>query len=126
MVLQDTIDTCLIIAKRGSGNDDEKAKFNLLQNGIRAFGTGFLMNGNFRLDDAIVATAKVAHLSAKLLVGDLSPIHPYDGQDVKKWNLKSQDWNFLNRLKKQPDKSSFYYWYCTVQLLTKTNPQYEV
>jgi hypothetical protein len=23
------------------------------------------------------------------------------------------DWNFLNKLKKQPDKSSFYYWNLT-------------
>jgi predicted nucleotidyltransferase component of viral defense system len=118
MVLQDTIDTCIIIAKRGAGNTNEKEKFKLLQKGIRAFGTGFLMNGNFRIDDAVVATAKVAYLSAKLLVNDLSPIQPYSGQDINDWNIENQDWNFLNKLKRQPDKSIFYYWYYTVQLLT--------
>lgn len=117
-VLQDTIDTCLVIAKRGAGSDDEKTKFKQLQNGIRAFGTGFLMNGNFRIDDAIIATAKVAHLSAKLLVEDLTPIQPYTGQNIKEWNIEDQNWNFLNKLKRQPNKSSFYYWYKTAQLLT--------
>ncbi len=36
-------------------------------------------------------------------------------------SIENQDWNFLNRLKRQPDKSSFYYWYKTVQLLTNNN-----
>jgi len=118
-VLRDTIDTCQIIAKRGSGSDDEKRKFVELQKGIRAFGTGFLMLGNFRIDDAIPASARVAHLAAKLLVDDLSPIEYYDGQDVKDFNIEDPDWNYMNRLKRQPDKSSFYYWYHTVLLLTR-------
>lgn len=119
MVLQDTIDTCVIVAKRGTGNDDEKAKFKLLEKGIKAFGTGFLMDGNFRIDDAVVATAKVAHLSAKLLLKDLSPIQFYSGEDIKEWTIEDPNWNFLNKLKRQPDKSSFFYWYKTVELLTQ-------
>ena len=118
-VLQDTINTCLIITKREKGNAYEKAKFIQLQRGITAFGTGYLMSGNFRIDDAIVASAKVAHLVTKLLAKDLSPIHYYNGEDISHLNIENQDWNFLNRLKKQPDKSSFYYWYHTVQLLTQ-------
>jgi hypothetical protein len=117
-VLLDTIDTCLILAKRGGGSDDEKSKFTELQNGIRAFGTGFLMRGNFRIDDAIPATARIAYLAAKIMVNDLSPITHYKGQDIKDLTIEDPNWNFLNRLKRQPDKSSFYYWYHTVQLLT--------
>ncbi len=116
-VLQDTIDTCLIIAKRGSGTIDEKTKFAELQKGIRAFGTGFLMRGNFRIDDAIPASARIAYLATKLLKNDLSPIEYFDKQDVKALNIEDPEWNFLNRLKRQPDKSSFYYWYHTVRLL---------
>ncbi len=116
-VLRDTIDTCLIIAKRGNGTDDEKRKFVELQKGIRAFGTGFLMRGNFRLDDAIPAAARVAYLVAKLLMHDLAPINYYGGQDVKGLIIEDPNWNFINRLKRQPDKSSFYYWYHTVRLL---------
>ncbi|EOZ97845.1 hypothetical protein A33Q_1654 [Indibacter alkaliphilus LW1] len=116
-VLQDTIDTCLIIAKRGSGTKDEQAKFAELQKGIRAFGTGFLMSGNFRIDDAISASALIAYLATKLLLNDLSPIGYFEGQEIKSLSIENQEWNFLNKLKRQPDKSSFYYWYQTVQLL---------
>lgn len=118
-VLQDTIDTCLIIAKRGGGSDDEKQKFTELQRGIKAFDFGFLMTGNFRIDDAVPAAARIAYLAAKILVNDMSPIAYYEGQDVKELNIEDPDWNFLNKLKKQPDKSSFYYWYQTVQILAK-------
>ncbi len=116
-VLEDTIETCLILAKRGSGTADEKAQFTELQKGIKAFGTGFLMTGNFRIDDAIPASARVAYLTAKILTSDLSPIEYYDGQEIKPLTIEEKKWNFLNRLKKQPDKSGFYYWSKTVQLL---------
>ena len=116
-VLQDTIDTCLILAKKGSGTLDEKSKFIELQKGIRAFGTGFLMAGNFRIDNAIPASARIAYLSTKILHKELSPIEYYNGQSIKELSIENQDWNFLNRLKKQPDKSGFYYWYKTVELI---------
>lgn len=116
-VLQDTIDTCIILAKKGNGTADEKSKFKELQNGIRAFGTGFLMVGNFRIDDAIPAAARIAYLSTKLLYKELSPLEYYNGQDIKDWNIENQDWNYLNRLKRQPDKSSFYYWYKTLEVM---------
>ena len=119
MVLKDTIATCLIIVKRGRGSDEEKQKFAELQRGIKAFDFGFLMSGNFRIDDAIPASARIAYLAAKILRNDLSPIDYYTGQIIKKWNIEDPNWNFLNKLKKQPDKSSFYYWYQTVQLITK-------
>ena len=118
-VLQDTIDTCLIITKRERGNTEEKAKFAELQKGIRAFGTGYLMSGNFRIDDAVPASARIAYLATKLLANDLTPIAYYQGEDMKDWSIEDQNWNFLNRLKRQPDKSSFYYWYKTIEL-TKT------
>ena len=123
MVLRDTIDTCIILAKRDRGTDDEKAKFIELQKGIIAFGTGFLMAGNFRIDDAVPASARIAYLSAKILVNDLSPISYYKGQEIKDLTIEDQGWNFLMRLKRQPDKSAFYYWYQTVQLL-KTSRAY--
>lgn len=117
IVLQDTIDTCLLLAKRGKGNNDEKLKFNELQKGIRAFGTGYLMTGNFRIDDAISASARIAYLAAKILHKDLSPIVYFNDQNTNDLNIAEPEWNYLNRLKRQPDKSGFYYWYQTVQLL---------
>jgi predicted nucleotidyltransferase component of viral defense system len=116
-VLRDTINTCLIFAKRGVGSDEEKKKFAELQRGIRAFGSGFLMSGNFRIDDAVLTSGRIAYLASKLLVGDLTPIDYYNGQDIRDWNIEDPDWNFLNRLKRQPDKSGFYYWYKTFMSL---------
>ncbi|AFU68606.1 hypothetical protein P700755_001759 [Psychroflexus torquis ATCC 700755] len=116
-VLQDTIDTCAILAKKGKGSADEKQKFIELQKGIRAFGTGFLMVGNFRIDDAVLAAAHIAYVSAKILHKDLSPIDYFQDQDIKELNIEDPDWNFLNRLKKQPDKSGFYYWYKALKIM---------
>lgn len=120
-VLQDTIDTCAILSKKGKGSVDEKQKFIELQKGIRAFGTGFLMNGNFRIDDAVPASARIAYLCAKILNKDLSPIEYFQGQDIKELNIENQDWNFLNRLKRQPDKSGFYYWYKALEIMNLIN-----
>jgi len=121
IVLHDTIDTCAIPAKRGGGSDSEKAKFIELQKGIKAFGTGYLMTGHFRIDDAVPASARIAYLAAKILTKDLSPISYYENQDIKELAIEDPDWNFLNRLKRQQDKSSFYYWYQAIKLLTKKN-----
>ncbi len=119
MVLQDTIDTSIIIAKRGGGSDDEKAKFAELQRGIKALNSGFLMTGKFRIDNAVPASSRIAFLATKILVNDLTPIANFEGQDIKELNVEDPDWDFLNRLKRQPDKSSFYYWYQTLQLIKK-------
>ncbi len=118
MVLRDTIATCIILAKRDRGNADEKVKFKELQKGITAFGTGFLMAGNFRIDDAVPASARIAYLAAKILLNDLSPITYYEDQDIKDLLIEDPNWNFLMRLKRQPDKSAFFYWYQTLQLLS--------
>lgn len=117
MVLEDIIDTCKIITKKGKGSEDEKNKFKELQKGISAFGTGFLMEGNFRIDDAVSASARIAFLAAKLLVSNFSPINFYEDLDIKELNIEEPEWNFLNALKRQPDKSAFYYWYLAFQLL---------
>lgn len=78
------------------------------------------MSGNFRIDDALPASARIAYMAAKILVNDLSPLAYYKGQDMKDWNIENPDWNFLNRLMRQPDKSSFYYWYQTYELVKTT------
>ncbi|MGB0979619.1 MAG: nucleotidyl transferase AbiEii/AbiGii toxin family protein [Croceimicrobium sp.] len=117
MVLQDSINTCAILAKRGKGGADEKLKFTELQKGIRAFGTGFLINENFRIDNAVPAAARIAYLSAKIWNKNWSPIEYYKGQDIRDWNIENEDWNFLNRLKKQTDKSGFYYWFKALEIM---------
>ena len=114
-----------VIAKRGRGSDDEKQKFAELQRGIRAFDFGFLMTGSFRIDDAVPAAARIAYLAAKILVNDMSPVAYYKGQNIKEMNIEDPDWNFLNKLKRQPDKSSFYYLYRAVILLNANKNESE-
>jgi hypothetical protein len=116
-VLQDTIGTCLIIAKRGHGSEDEIAKFTELQNGIKALDSGYLMSGHFRIDDAIPAAGRVAYLATKILANDLSPIAFYQRQEIQNLNIEEKGWKFLNRLNRLPDKTGFYYWYQAVQIL---------
>ena len=122
-VLQDTINTCLIISKRGHTSDDEKQIFEELKKGISGLNSGFLMSGRFRIDDAIAAAGRIAYLAAKILVNDMSPIAYYKGENLKSLSIEDQDWNYLNKLKKQPDKSSFYYWYHTVKILTENKTE---
>ena len=116
-VLRDTIGTCIILARRGKGSTDEKQKFSELQKGIKALGSGFLMKGKFRIDEAVSAAARIAYISAKLLCKDLSPIEFYQGEDCREINIGNPDWSFLNRLKKLPDKSAYYYWYKTLEIM---------
>ena len=80
------------------------------------------MSGNFRIDEAIQASARVDYLAAKILINDLSSIAYYEGQDIDELNIEDSKWNFLNPLKRQPDKSSFYYWHQAIQMLERKKP----
>ena len=117
-VLWDSINTCAIIARRERNSTAEaKKKFADLSSGIRSFGSAFLMTGNFRIEEALSASARVAYLNAIMLQEEVVEIEYYENQDTGKLAIKHPDWAFLNRLKRQPDKSIFYYWYKTVELL---------
>ena len=117
-VLNDTLETCLTIVRREKNpEDDSKKNFKLLEKGIRSFGAGYLMEGHFRIENAMAASARVALLVAKILTGDISPIDYYQEQDIKGLTIESADYAYLNKLKKQPDKSIFYYWHQAITLL---------
>ena len=77
-----------------------------------------LMTGNFRIEEALAASARVAYLNAILLQDEIVQIEYYKEQDISELTIEKADWAFLNRLKRQPDKSIFYYWYKAVTLLT--------
>lgn len=117
-VLWDAINTCAIIAKRERNPTAEsKKKFADLNSGIRSFGSSFLMTGNFRIEEALASSARVAYLNAILLQDEITEIEYYKEQDISKLTIEETDWVFLNKLKRQPDKSIFYYWYKAVELL---------
>lgn len=117
-VLWDSINTCAIIARRERNlTSESKKKFADLNMGIRSFGSAFLMTGNFRIEEALAASARVAYLSGILLQPKVTEIEYYEGQDIGEFTIEKADWAFLNKLKRQPDKSIFYYWYKAVELL---------
>ncbi len=117
-VLVDTIETCLTIARREKNPSDEtKNNFKLLEKGIRSFGAGYLMQGHFRIENALAASARVAYLAAKILKNDMTSVEHYEGQEINNLTIESADYAFINKLKKQPDKSIFYYWYMAVNIL---------
>jgi predicted nucleotidyltransferase component of viral defense system len=117
-VLWDAINTCAIITRRERNlTAESKKKFADLNLGIRSFGSAFLMKGNFRIEEALAASARAAYLNAILLQSEITEIEYYDGQDIGELTIENTDWAFLNRLKRQPDKSIFFYWYMAVELL---------
>lgn len=118
-VLNDTLETCLTIARRDKNPDKQtKANFKLLEKGIKSFGSGYLMEGHFRIENAMAASARIALLVAKILTKDMTPIDHYGAQDIKELNIENPDYAYLNRLKRQPNKSIFYYWQEAIKLLT--------
>ena len=117
-VLWDSINTCAIIARReGNKTAETKKKFSDLSKGINSFGSAFLMTGNFRIEQAMAASARVAYLNAILLQPEIIEIEYYKDQDISKLTIENVDWAFLNKLKRQPDKSIFYYWDKALELL---------
>jgi hypothetical protein len=117
VILQDIIDTCRVISQRERNRiEPEKTYFKELQDGIRAF-DNYLIAGHFRIEEAIIASAKVAYLAAKLLKGDFRPIEKYDEQATDKSDIENSNWNYLNRIKRFPDKSAFFYWYKCLETL---------
>ncbi len=117
-VLSDIVETSKTIARRDKNIEEPyKSNFSELKKGILQFGP-FLISGSFHLDEAITASAKAAYLAAKLSVKDHSTLKRFGGDDISGLIIEDPDWNFLNKLKKLPDKAAFYYWYQTVALLT--------
>lgn len=117
-VLWDSINTCAIISKRERNSTAEtKKKFEDLNRGTRSFGSAFLMTGHFRIEEAMAASARVAYLNAILLQDYITEIEYYEGQDISELTIENEEWAYLNKLKRQPDKSIFYFWYKAVELI---------
>jgi hypothetical protein len=116
-ILKDTINTCRLISLRERNrNEPDRSRFAELQNGIRSFGS-FLISGYFKIDEAIIASAKIAYLCAKLLKEDFRPVVKFTNQDIKELGIKNPDWNHLNKLKRFPDRSAFFYWFQCLEIL---------
>jgi hypothetical protein len=120
-ILDDILQTARLISLREKNKTEpQKSQFKEIQKGLMSF-ANFIFSGNFRIDDAINASAKVAYLAIKLKTNDLAPVEKFVDQDVSQLNIEQTVWNYLNKLKKLPDKSGFFYWYKIYKLKTEAN-----
>lgn len=118
-ILDDIFQTARLISLRERNRiEPGKSHYKEIQKGLRSF-ANFIFSGNFRIEDAINTSAKVAYLALKLKTKNFSPLEKLVNLDVAQLNIENAGWNYLNKLKKLPDKSGFFYWYKTIDMLTK-------
>ncbi len=112
-VLDNVISTALLIPTRGAGlTVSDLSRYRELEKGIYAI-RNHLISRKFLLDDAIAAAGKSALLAARLKSRDFSPLELFKNSDVSGLEITHPDFGYLNRLRKLPDKSAFFYWYQT-------------
>lgn len=118
-VLKDTIATALLIARKDVQADEQsKEKFKYLNIGLNQFGH-FVYTGNFRIEQAQVASAKAAYLSALMLSGSNSDLKKFDNKiPLADFMITHPEYNFLNkRLKFVAKGEALFYWNEIVKLL---------
>jgi predicted nucleotidyltransferase component of viral defense system len=103
-VLEDTWQACYTLAER----DIKSEEFNHLKVGIRNF-TNFTID-RFNIDEAITAAAKVAYLIKLILSDKKIKIERFKNPlEIKDWIIEDQEYNKLNKLKKN-NPEAYYYW----------------
>jgi hypothetical protein len=118
-ILKDTIETAMLIARKDSQiNEDGKTKFTELNTGISQFGH-FVYVGNFRIDQAQVASAKAAYLAAIILSDYKGELKKHDDKaPITDYLIIHPEYNFLNkRLKFVAKGEALFYWFQIVALL---------
>lgn len=115
-VLQDTIQTALVVAQLQLNRPVTPAAAGQeIGVGIRAF-SNFLLAGKFREEEAAVSAAKAAYLAARLLVADFTPLPRYPDANNPAAAIADQRLNYLNKLRSAP--AALFYWQHTITLLT--------
>lgn len=118
-VLWDTINTAVLFARRDQQeSDDSREKFEEIRRGLDQF-QHFVFEGNFRIEQAQVATAKAAYLAAIVLTdyeGDIAKFTP--DISIESILISHPDYNFLNKKLKFVEKGeALFYWNKTIGLL---------
>ncbi len=113
-VLNDIFNTSLLFPQRRKGN---QSKFEQLQSGIIQFNS-FLIKERFRIDEAIESAGKAAYLSSKMKAGNFEKLASFDKNKlIKDYLIDNTEYNYLNKTRKLPNNSLFY-WYQAVNLIT--------
>jgi len=123
IVLQDIIDTALLIAKKDIlKTEDDKTKFGEINTGINQF-RHFVFEGKFEILEAQVAAAKAGYLAAIILTNSKKKIQKFDKNvPLNDYLIKNLDYNFLNkRLKFIAKGEALFYWFQMIGLLFPEN-----
>ena len=116
-ILNDIINTSLMIGSQGKYFDQKKDFLNV-GIGLKQL-KSFIYEGSFRIDDAILASARAAYLAAITLTGYQGEILRWrDGDDIMNYNITPIDYQFLNKQRNVPGGPLFY-WYHTLKLIGK-------
>jgi hypothetical protein len=116
-VLHDIVNTSLMIASMGKFFDP-KGDFKHIHTGLTQL-KSFIYGGAFRIDEAVLASAKAAYLAAAFLASYNGDIPRWqEGNNVTDYTINSTDYNFLNKRKNVPGGALFY-WHHTLKLLGK-------
>jgi hypothetical protein len=114
-VLQDIIDTSLVIASQGKFFDT-RGIYPHVSMGLRQL-KSYIYQGAFRSDEAILASSRAAYLATLLLTGaDESILRWQEGQDIKPYEITPIAYQFLNKRRNIPGGPLFY-WHHTLRLL---------
>ena len=117
-VLYDIIQTSELIAKRGlKVSDIDKPKFNEIQNGIKQI-KGFLMGDVFRIDEAILYSAKVSLMAVKILAGDIDELPKWESSMKREdYQIQTDKYQYLNKKLRFIPDGAWFYWYHVVNIL---------
>ena len=109
-VLKDTREACFTLALRSNNPE-----FAHLQTGITNI-TNFIID-RFKIEEAIIASAKTAHLTSLIASESQGLLERYQGpEQIAGLEISNGQFSKLNKLKKN-NPEAFFYWYKTITIL---------
>jgi len=116
IVLNDIISTSLMIAKRESNKiEPDISNFNEIKRGLQSF-KSYTIRNVFRIEDAILASAKCTLMSSMILTNTTNIEHISDKNQIE--IIENIEYNYLNKLLKT-NKLAFLYFNKSLKLLHK-------
>lgn len=115
LVLDDIIDTSLTISTRGQLGS---GKLEVLMHGIAQL-KQYIFSENYHIEKTITHAARAAYITALIRTEEKTIQRFTDPMEIKDWNIANQQYNKLNKLKKN-NPEAFYYWYQALTLLNLT------
>jgi hypothetical protein len=113
-VLDDIVQTGLLIARREKNKGEPYlSNFKEIQRGLLQF-KPYQMTSFFRIDEAIVSSAKAAYMAARIKAGLNGNLELFQsGYDKQSLLIQNPNYNFLNKLQAEP----LFYWHKAIKLI---------